>query len=68
MIEKVAVVVKAHATVKEVAAAGNPLGINIANRADHQVERQPKLAQYSATIQNTDDRTSSISSPLSSIP
>ena len=43
MIEQVAVVVKADATIKEVATPRDALGINVADRADHQVERQPKI-------------------------
>ena len=43
MIEQLAVVVEAHAAIEQVAPAGDARGIDVANRTDHQIERQPKL-------------------------
>ena len=43
VVEQLAVVVKADPAVEQVATAGDSRGIDIADRADHQVERQPEL-------------------------
>ena len=43
MIEQLAVVVKTDPAIEQVAAAGDARRINVANRTDHQIKRQPKL-------------------------
>ena len=43
MIEQLAVFVKADPAIEQVAPAGDSRGINVANRTDHQIKREPEL-------------------------